>query len=89
MNLDRVVRGQEPTVPPATTMIGGLMRYLREADAQAFQPMNSNFGLIDPLEEEVRDKQRRRQRLSERAQAEFAAWMERHGILSAEHAAVA
>lgn len=89
VNLDRVVRGEEPVVPPATTMIGGLMRYLREADPRQFQPMNSNFGLLDPLEEHVRDKQRRRERLSERGQAEFAAWMDRSGIRSAQRAAVA
>lgn len=84
VNLDRIVRGEEPVVPPPTTMIGGLMRYLREADPGQFQPMNSNFGLLDPLDEDIRDKQRRRQRLSERGQADFAAWMERHGIRSAE-----
>jgi site-specific recombinase XerD len=37
-------------VPPPTTMLGALMRYLREADPAHFQPMNSNFGLVDPLE---------------------------------------
>jgi methylenetetrahydrofolate--tRNA-(uracil-5-)-methyltransferase len=89
VNLDRIVRGEEPVVPPPTTMIGGLMRYLREADPHQFQPMNSNFGLIEPLEEQVRDKQRRRERLSERAQADFAAWMDQHGVRSAEQAAVA
>ena len=89
VNLDRIVRGQEPVVPPPTTMLGGLMRYLREADASRFQPMNSNFGLIDPLEERIRDKQLRRERTSERARADFASWMEANGIRSAEQAAVA
>ncbi len=89
VNLDRIVRGLDPVVPPATTMIGGLMRYLREADPAQFQPMNSNFGLIDPLEERIRDKQRRREVLSERGQGDFAEWMERNGVRSAEEAAVA
>jgi methylenetetrahydrofolate--tRNA-(uracil-5-)-methyltransferase len=89
VNLDRIVRGEEPAVPPPSTMIGGLMRYLREADPQRFQPMNSNFGLLDPLDAEVRDKHRRRELLSERAQAHFAAWMERHGIRSTEPLPVA
>jgi methylenetetrahydrofolate--tRNA-(uracil-5-)-methyltransferase len=30
-------------------MLGGLLRYLREADPDHFQPMNGNFGLLDPL----------------------------------------
>ena len=89
VNLDRIVRGEEPVTPPPTTMLGGLMRYLRDADPRHFQPMNSNFGLLDPLETEMRDKQKKRERLSERGQADFAAWMSRHGIRSAEEAAVA
>jgi methylenetetrahydrofolate--tRNA-(uracil-5-)-methyltransferase len=88
VNLDRIVRGEEPVVPPPTTMIGGLMRYLRDADPNAFQPMNSNFGLLDPLEERVKDKHRKRELLVERAQADFAAWMAAHGVESAEAAGV-
>ena len=83
VNLDRVVRGLEPAVPPPTTMMGGLMRYLRETDPQRFQPMNSNFGLLDPLPEPVRDKQRKRELLVERARADFAAWMAEHDIAAA------
>jgi methylenetetrahydrofolate--tRNA-(uracil-5-)-methyltransferase len=88
VNLDRIVRGEEPVVPPPTTMIGGLMRYLRDADPNAFQPMNSNFGLLDPLEERVKDKHRKRELLVERAQADFAAWMAAHRVESAEAAGV-
>jgi methylenetetrahydrofolate--tRNA-(uracil-5-)-methyltransferase len=80
VNLDRIARGEEPVVPPPTTMLGALMRYLREADPAHFQPMNSNFGLVDPLETPVRDKQRKRELLSERGQADFAAWMARYGV---------
>jgi methylenetetrahydrofolate--tRNA-(uracil-5-)-methyltransferase len=87
VNLDRIVRGLEPVVPPPTTMLGGLMRYLREADPAHFQPMNSNFGLLDPLPQKIRDKQRKREVLAERGQADFAAWMEREGVTSAAEAA--
>jgi methylenetetrahydrofolate--tRNA-(uracil-5-)-methyltransferase len=80
VNLDRIVRGQEPVVPPPTTMLGGLLRYLRDSDPAHFAPMNSNFGLLDPLEEQVRDKVKKRALLAERAQARFAAWMEASGI---------
>jgi methylenetetrahydrofolate--tRNA-(uracil-5-)-methyltransferase len=83
VNLDRVVRGLEPAIPPPTTMIGGLMRYLREADPKSFQPMNSNFGLLDPLPERVRDKQKKREMLADRGQREFAAWMAAHEIEAA------
>lgn len=82
INLDRVVRGLEPVVPPPTTMLGALLRYLREADPAHFQPMNSNFGLIEPLPDAPRDKQQKRLRLVERARADFAAWQRAHGIAS-------
>jgi len=80
VNLDRIVRGLDPAVPPPTTMLGGLLRYLRDSDPKHFAPMNSNFGLLDPLEETIRDKARKRALLAERAQADFAAWMETNGI---------
>ena len=80
INLARLVDGREPVVPPPTTMIGGLYRYLAEADPDAFQPMNSNFGLVDPLEERIRKKREKRQKTAERAQRHFADWMAEHGI---------
>lgn len=75
INLDRLVRGLEPAVPPPTTMIGGLYRYLREADPGKFQPMNSNFGLLDPLEERIRNKRDKRARLAERALEALSGWI--------------
>lgn len=80
MNLDRIVHGLEPVVPPPTTMMGGLMRYLRESEPKHFAPMNSNFGLLDPLARRVKDKEEKRALLSQRAQADFAAWMEANAI---------
>ncbi len=80
VNLDRLVRGKAPVVPPSTTMLGGLYRYLREGNPKDFAPMNSNFGLLDSLNERIRDKRRKRERLAERAQEAFAAWMREHGI---------
>src|SRR6266540_4157000 len=50
INLARRLRRLPAVVPPPTTMLGGLYRYLREADPRHFQPMNANFGLLAPLE---------------------------------------
>jgi methylenetetrahydrofolate--tRNA-(uracil-5-)-methyltransferase len=74
INLHRILGGAEPVLPPPTTMLGALLHYLRTADPGRFQPMNSNFGLLEPLHEHVRDKALRRQKLVERARADFAAW---------------
>ncbi len=75
INLARVLDGYEPTVPPATTMLGGLLRYLRDASATSFQPMNSNWGLVDPLTPPVRDKRLKREALAARAQTDLEHWM--------------
>ena len=73
-NLARALRGQDPLVPPPTTMLGGLYRYLRDADPSHFQPMNANFGLLDPLPGRV-PKKEKKALMAERAQADFSTWM--------------
>lgn len=79
LNIDRMEAGQDPVLPPPTTMLGGLYRYLREADPDHFQPMNANFGLLDPLAERVRGgKRRRREAYAARALEEIELWAERH-----------
>jgi len=80
VNLDRTLRGQPPVTPPPTTMLGGLYRYLSTSDPAHFQPMNSNWGLVDPLLQAVRDKDRKRELLAERAQVDFLAWGEEVGV---------
>ena len=74
MNLSRVQNGNEPVLPPCNTMLGALYRYLREADPRHFQPMNANFGLVDELDEHIRDKRVKKERMAERALREMRAW---------------
>jgi len=71
INLSRMLAGEPPVIPPTTTMIGALYRYLREADPAHFQPMNANFGLVDDLPERVKDKRAKRERIAERALADM------------------
>jgi len=73
INLGRHLRGLPPAVPPPTTMLGGLLRYLREADPSHFQPMNANFGLLDPLQGRM-SKGDRKVAMAARALADFDAW---------------
>ena len=75
INLARMLAGEEPLIPPPTTMLGSLYRYLRETDAKRFQPMNANFGLMEPLANAPKDKFKKKEALAERAIAhmeEFA-----------------
>jgi methylenetetrahydrofolate--tRNA-(uracil-5-)-methyltransferase len=82
INLARRLRGLEAAVPPPTTMLGALYRYLREADPQHFQPMNANFGLVEVLDGRPAgrkggrmSKEEKKQRLAERALADLRGWM--------------
>jgi methylenetetrahydrofolate--tRNA-(uracil-5-)-methyltransferase len=76
INLARRLEGLPATLPPPTTMLGALYRYLREADPKHFQPMNANFGLLEPLPVTGRvPKDRKKELLVERAQSEFASWL--------------
>jgi methylenetetrahydrofolate--tRNA-(uracil-5-)-methyltransferase len=74
INLSRILAGETPEVPPPTTMLGGLYRYLAESDPRHFQPMNSNWGLVDPLPGRIRDKGEKRRLLAERALQDFEGW---------------
>ena len=58
---------QVPPRPSPQTMSGGLLRYLQHTPPARFQPMNSNFGLVDALEMPARQRHVRRQRLAQRA----------------------
>ena len=48
------------------TMIGALSKYISTPN-ERFQPMNANFGILPTLEEKIKDKKLKYQRLSERA----------------------
>ena len=83
INLARRLAGKDASVPPPTTMLGALYRYLREADPKHFQPMNANFGLVevDGRAEGRKDgqgarmsKADRKERMAEIALADFREW---------------
>jgi len=83
INLARILSGEPPVIPPPTTMLGALYRYMNEADPKHFQPMNANFGLLDELPEPVRDKKRKRELLAERALRDMQSWIDVNSITGA------
>ena len=80
VNLDLILRGRDPVLPPPTTMLGGLYRYLRESDPKHFQPMNSNWGLVESLPHRIRDKKKKRAALALRADEDFQRWLVEEGV---------
>ena len=53
------------------TILGALTRHVSTPSAN-FQPMNANYGILDPLENRVRGKRNRYEKLSERALEELS-----------------
>ena len=67
INAARFLGGQQPVIPPHTTMLGALLHYISHAAPQDFQPMKANFGILPPLEEAVKGKRGRAEKHSQRA----------------------
>lgn len=57
INALRMLNNQELITFSADTIIGGLYNYLTNANIYNFQPINANFGILNPIDE--RDKQKR------------------------------
>ncbi|MBA4602529.1 FADH(2)-oxidizing methylenetetrahydrofolate--tRNA-(uracil(54)-C(5))-methyltransferase TrmFO [Thermoactinomyces mirandus] len=71
INAARFVKGERPVVPPGTTALGSMSRYITNADPGHFQPMNVNFGLFEPLPERIRNRKERAKGLAARALREI------------------
>jgi methylenetetrahydrofolate--tRNA-(uracil-5-)-methyltransferase len=80
LNAVRLIQGRELLVPPPTTAIGSLVRYIAHASGQSFQPMNINFGLLPDLPHRVRGKGERRRQLVQRALASADRWRAEQGL---------
>jgi len=81
INLARLLAGEVPLLPPATTMLGALYRYLRETEPARFQPMNANYGLMEPLPNPPRDKFKKKEALGQRAMQEMGVFAQQLGAV--------
>lgn len=67
INAARFLEGKEPLAFPTTTATGALSNYISTFAGKDFQPMNINFGIIDSLDERIKNKKERYEKISERA----------------------
>jgi methylenetetrahydrofolate--tRNA-(uracil-5-)-methyltransferase len=83
-----MARGEALAPVPRATALGSLVHYITYADAKNFQPANITFDLLEPLDEEtrqrVRDKKERHRMVCERALQAFDAWRAAIGHPAAE-----
>lgn len=71
------LEGKELPAPPVDTMCGALVQYLT-TENKHFQPMGANMGILPPLPEESRprDKRLRYMAQAQRAVASFQHWLD-------------
>ena len=72
--------GVEMAPPPATTALGALVNHITGgAEAETFQPMNINFGLLPPIPKEPGRKRlkksERKPAMAQRALGDLAVWL--------------
>ena len=71
------LRGDRLPPPPVETAMGALLGHITGgADAETFQPMNVNFGLMPPLPGRLK-KGDRKKAYTDRAREAFGGWLER------------
>ncbi len=65
---------------PKTTALGGLSHYISAYEGDNFQPMNINFGIMEPWEGKIRKKKERNAAIANRALEELAGLIEREEL---------
>lgn len=66
-NMAKILKGEAMFEPDAKTCIGALPLYISNEANTNFQPMNANFGIIEGLNERIRNKAERYNKIALRA----------------------
>ena len=70
INMARLINGEELLILPKITMLGALTHYISDEEHTKFQPINSNWGIVDPVElpkNERKNKRLKAEMISERS----------------------
>ena len=65
---------------PKTTAMGGLSHYISAYEGSNFQPMNINFGIMEPWPGKIRKKKEKNALIAARALEELAAVKEKENL---------
>lgn len=66
-NLANIIEEKEEFIPDARTCIGALALYISDESIKKFQPMNANFGIIYGLDERIKKKTERYEKIAQRS----------------------
>jgi methylenetetrahydrofolate--tRNA-(uracil-5-)-methyltransferase len=72
--------GIEPEPPPAVSAIGALLKHTRDEPAKTYEPMNVNFGIIEPPPQNT-PKKRKKEVMAELALQAVKKWKEQIDLL--------
>ncbi|MBQ3080066.1 MAG: methylenetetrahydrofolate--tRNA-(uracil(54)-C(5))-methyltransferase (FADH(2)-oxidizing) TrmFO [Clostridia bacterium] len=79
LTMAKRILGEEEPVFPDTTVIGALAKHVKTQTAN-FQPMNSNFGILSPMQERIRGKRNRYEKMAERSLNEMNSIIETYKL---------
>ena len=65
------INNKNPLILSPATMIGAIINYITTASPVNFQPMNSNYGIIKPLDERIKDDKIKKAKYAERSLQEL------------------
>lgn len=80
INMGRLLRNEAPMQLPRATMSGALFHYITNAEADDFQPMKANMGLLPTLPERVRNKRERYAAYAARAKRDLEEYLAQEGF---------
>ena len=67
LNVYQMINNKKPFILSPKTMIGAIINYIINASPVGFQPMNSNYGIIEPLDIKIKDDKLKKQMYADRA----------------------
>ena len=71
LNVYQMINNKKPFILSPKTMIGAIINYIINASPVGFQPMNSNYGIIEPLDVRVKDDKLKKQMYADRSLQEL------------------
>ena len=84
-NAAALTSAQPIVAPPRTTAIGALAFYVSHANPDNYQPTNITFGIMEPPPGDIRDKQKRKLAISERALRDLEEFQRRNAQTPGGH----
>lgn len=69
----KMLKNEPIPVFSSNTAIGALSRYISNESITNFQPMNINFGIMNPLPQRIKDKKEKAEKIAERSLQEITA----------------